>query len=119
MRTVPDFVQAFGNVYECEAVASGAAKLRDGPMRVAKVTRRRFAFLSCEFWLKELFAVVGVYQVSPWSTKFGARSQTRVSYGSNAFGQPFHPSSVNGSLSVAPDQVCHVFRRSGCAQSVP
>ena len=102
----------------CEAVASGAPKLRDGPMRVAKLTRRRFAFLSCEFWLNELFAVVGVYQVRPWSTKSGARSQTSVPYGSNAFGQPFQPSSVKV-LSVAPDHVCHVFRRSGCAQSVP
>ena len=41
-----------------------------------------------------------------------------MSYGSKAFGHPFQPSSVKV-LSVAPDHVCHVFRRSGCAQSVP
>ena len=61
---------------------------------------------------------VGVYHDRPPEIWLGAASSCSVPNGSNAFGQPFQPSSVK-SVSVTPDQVCHVFSRSGWPKSVP
>src|SRR5262245_2249286 len=110
--TVPDFDQPRGNVYVWLAVPLGRLKLREGPVRVAKVTRQLLP------WRSHCFAWVGVYHDSPWSTRSGAMSHTSVLNGSNALGQPFQPSSAVAP-SVAPDHVCHVPRRSGWPKSVP
>jgi hypothetical protein len=72
--------------------------LREGPVRVANVT-----------WqlrppLEQVAAVVGVYHDSPLASWSGATRSCTTPNGSNAFGQPFQPSSVSGP-SVAPDHV--------------
>jgi hypothetical protein len=93
-------------------VPLGASKLRDGPVRVAKSTWQVLPLP------EQSAACVGVYHDRPTSTRPGSSSQTSVSNGSNAFGQPFQPSSIVA-VSLAPDHVCQVPSRSGCAKSVP
>ena len=55
-----------------------------------------------------LTSVVGVYQERPWSTNCGATSHTSVSYGSNAFGQPFQPGS--GAFAPTTSATCRAGR---------
>src|SRR4051794_20683846 len=99
--------------------------LRDGPVFVPNETEHS-AFLSvaCAGFPSFLTyvhpsAVVGVYQVKPWSMSCGAASITRVSYGSNAFGQPTQPGSAPRLSTSDCVQVCQVPIRSGWPQSVP
>src|SRR5215208_1335263 len=112
MRTVPDFVQARGNVYVWVARPFGALKLRDGPVRVPNVTWQ------APLPAGQATADAGVYHERPPLIWVGAASHCRVPNGSNAFGQPFQPESVK-SVSVTPDHVCQVLSRSGCPKSVP
>src|SRR5262245_37607224 len=112
MRTTPDLDHARGKVYVWVANAFGAGKLRDGPTRVANETAQSPAPAG------QVTADVGVYQDRPPLIWLCAASHWSVPNGSNAFGQPFQPSSVKAP-SVAPDHVCHVLSRSGWPKSVP
>jgi len=83
--------------------AEGTFTLTHGPHSVAPYPSSTRTPKRCA----QVAAVVLVYQDRPWSTWLGSASHCSVPNGSNAFGQPFQPSSVV-SVSVTPCQVCHV-----------
>jgi hypothetical protein len=77
---LPDFENDAGNEYVCSLTPVGALKFRDGPVGVPKPTLQ-----SGSSWRLRGFAhvavaaVVGRYQLRPWSTKSGAARKRSVS----------------------------------------